>query len=163
MGHKFGTYNRIRHSRRRDNSLTFTGRTDVSSFCATNIAIGCPHPVVGPQSWFAMYHLGHAACFEATGEQCKPWLCAEHWRGCWVLRGHSGELSIFYCQSLASRWDRLFITHMFWWSRPGTKRRQRAVVLALVHCGRNARIWLFRIIYGLSPVLDMIGLRSTYL
>jgi hypothetical protein len=51
------------------------------------------------------------------------------------------------------------MTHMFWWSRPWTQ----SVVLALVHCGRNARIWLFRIIFEVSPVSDRIGLRFTYL
>jgi hypothetical protein len=39
----------------------------VSRFYATEFARGWPHPVVDSLSWFAIYHLGHAALFEATG------------------------------------------------------------------------------------------------
>ena len=51
----------------------------VSRFYATKFARGWPHPVVDSLSWFAIFHLGHAALFEATGLGivCKPWLCTD--------------------------------------------------------------------------------------
>lgn len=38
-----------------------------------------------------------------------------------------------------------------------------SMVFALVYIGRNARLWLFRIVFNVSPVSDRIGLRFTYL
>jgi hypothetical protein len=36
------------YSRRRDESLTLPGRMDVSSFYVAKLAIGFPHPFIGP-------------------------------------------------------------------------------------------------------------------
>lgn len=55
---------------------------------------------------------------------------------------------------------RQFMTYMFWRSRSATKRRRSSVVLALVY---SARIWLLRVVSDVSPIIDRIGQRSTYL
>jgi hypothetical protein len=45
----------------------------------------------------------------------------------------------------------------------GEETEKSSVVFALVYIGRNARLWLFRIVFDVSPVSDRIGLGFTYL
>jgi hypothetical protein len=82
-------------------------------------------------------HLGYDVRSEAT---CQEW-CVGHGfvlstNGMLYHRGPLWCDAMVHCHSLAWGSTRSSMAHMFWWLRLGTKRRQRAVVLALVHCGR---------------------------
>jgi hypothetical protein len=70
-------------------------------------------------------------------------------KACYIF-GPSGAMSMVHCHSLACRSEGHFITHMFWWSAPWTKGRQRVVVLALVHLFECTRFYLNRIFFRIS-------------
>jgi hypothetical protein len=121
-------------------------------------------PVIGSHLWFICFYVGYAAWFEAMwpGILDKPWL-AWSTDGSTGSLGHTGELSKVHCQSLATRWRDISGLTCSGILHHGRRDRKELRCFGLVYIGRNARPWLIRIVFDVSPLSDRIGLRFIYL